>query len=391
MLDSSVPRCRAIVDLGAIQSNYATLRSRAGRGAVLACVVKADAYGHGARPVVAALCEAGARHFAVATLAEAVELREAGVSGLVLVLGGLQRGEEREASAHGLLPLVGTVGQLQRWNDEGHRLGRTLPCHICLNTGMNRLGIDFDPSQEPSGQGLLRTLAACGSVDPVGFATHHAAAEDLESDQAEHQERLFAEQLTALRRAGHVPRIVHSANSAALLYRGLSATGGDRPALMARPGLALYGYVKPPLGAGATCPCPVRPALEWRARLMAIRSVAKGALVGYGATFMAPRDMRLGVLSVGYGDGLDWRLSNRGAVAIRGNLCRIVGQVSMDLTMSDLTEAPDASEGDEAVLLGPSPYDAMGMADLTGGIPYQVLCGISRRVPRQYVRSTSDR
>ena len=389
MLDSSVVRCRAIVDLGALEANYAYLRRRAGTGAVLACVVKADAYGHGAVPVARALSVAGARHFAVASLAEAVELRDAGIDGLVLVLGGIERGLEREASAREIQPLVGTLGQLRRWNDEAHRLGRTLPCHICLNSGMNRLGIDFDPSEEAGDQELLRAMAECEWVDPVGVATHHAAAEDFVSHQAEEQERLFARQLAALRRAGHVPRFVHSANSAALLYRGISATGAEGSMLMARPGLALYGYVKPPVGVVPARPHTLQPVLEWRARLIAVRAVARGARLGYGATFVAPRDMQVGVLSIGYGDGLDWRLSNRGAVMVRGCRCPIVGQVSMDLTMSDLTAARGAEEGDEAVVMGSSPYDAIGMAELTDGIPYEVLCRISRRVPRQYVPAAS--
>ncbi len=385
MLDSSLVRCRAIVDLGALRANYAYLRERAGNRAVLACVVKADAYGHGAGPVARTLAEAGSRHFAVASLAEAVELRDAGIEGLVLVLGGVERGGEREASERGIQPLVGTRAQLRRWNEEGRRLGRRLPCHLCLNTGMNRLGIDFDPSRGPSRGGLPEILADCEWVEPIGLATHHAAAEDFVSDQAEKQERLFSEQLAELRRTGCVPRFVHSANSAALLYREIPDVADTGSVLMGRPGLALYGYVKPPVGLSPSATHPLRPVLEWRACLIAVRSVEKGAPLGYGATFVAPRPMRIGVLSVGYGDGLDWRLSDRGAVSVGGERCSIIGQISMDLTMADLTGAPRAREGDEVVLLGSAPYDAMGMAELAGGMPYEVLCRISKRVPRQYL------
>lgn len=388
MLDSGLVRCRAIVDLDALRANFAYLVERAGSGRVLACVVKADAYGHGAKEVARALAGAGARHFAVASLGEGAELRDAGIGGVILALGGIERGGEGEAAARGVEPLVGTLGQLRRWNDEARRLGRRLSCHLCLNTGMNRLGIDCDPLRGPSVRRLLDALADCDWVDPQGVATHHAASEDFDSAQAERQERLFSEQLAALRRAGCVPRYVHSANSAAILYRGMA---GARAATMARPGLALYGYVKPPVGPAPAGPHPLRPVLEWRARLVAVRSVAEHARLGYGATYVAPRRMRVGVLSVGYGDGLAWRLSNRGAVSLGGARCPIVGQVSMDLTMADLTGAPGARPGDEALLMGSEPYDAAGMAELTGGIPYETLCRISKRVPRQYVSAASGR
>ena len=389
MLDSSVVRCKAIVDLGALRANYDYLLRRAGKGAVLSCVVKADAYGHGSTIVARALAEAGARHFATASLAEAVALRVSGVGGSLLVLGGIEPGKESEAWNRRVYPLVSTLGQLRRWNAEGRRQRRRLPCHLCLNTGMNRLGIDFDPSRGVSARALLASLAECAWVEPCGVATHHAAAEDFESGQAEDQERVFARQLEALRDAGYVPKYVHSANSAALVYRGLPVASANRGVPMARAGLALYGYLKPPVGLSPSARNPLRRVLEWRARVLAVRAVAKGARVGYGATFVAPRRMRIGVLSVGYGDGLDWRLSNRGAVSVRGSRCPIVGQVSMDLTTVDLTDAPDAREGDEALLMGPAPYDAMGMAEAAGSIPYEVLCRISGRVQREYVEAVT--
>ena len=160
---------------------------------------------------------------------------------------------------------------------------------------------------------------------------------------------------------------------------------------MVRPGLSLYGYVKEPLGRRQRRPPRLRPVLEWRARLLETRDVSAGAALGYGATFRALRRMRIGILSVGYGDGLDWRLSNRGSVAIRGMLGAIVGQISMDVTMVDLSAAEAAAVGEEAVLLGSEPYDAQGMASLIGGIPYEVLCGISKRVPRQYASGSTAR
>lgn len=379
-------RCRAIVDLRALRDNYIRLRDGVCDGATLLCVVKADAYGHGAMPVARALGGAGARHFAVASLEEAVELRDGGIGGSVVVLGGVDCGDEREASLRGIEPLIGSVAQLRNWNAEARRAGRQLSCHLLLNTGMNRLGIDFDMSSGSGAGELLQALADCDWIDPRGVATHYASSEDFDSGQVERQAELFGRQLAALRAAGVVPRYVHCDNSAALVQRGLTVLRDHGAVGMARPGLALYGYVNAPVGRDQSAGHGLRPVLEWRARLIAVREVAVGACLGYGATFVAPRSMRVGVLSVGYGDGLDWQLSNLGSVSFGGSHCAMVGQISMDLTIVDLTAAPHAEEGDEALLLGAEPYDAEGMAALTGGIPYEVLCRISKRVPRQYVR-----
>ena len=384
-------RTRAIVDLAAARANYAeVLRLAKGSAAVL-CVVKADAYGHGSVPVSRALADAGARHFAVATAEEAITLREAAIAGSILVLGGLEPGSERDAVAHGLQPLIGTVDELRRWDAAGRAARRKLACHLLLNTGLNRLGLDLGPSDEQEGIDLLSALDACHWVRPHGVATHYASAEDLNSEQTAEQDRLFAQQLAMLSAAHLELRYVHAANSAAIVYRG-GALGGLAGKTLVRPGLALYGYVKRAVGrhrAGRTRK--LRPVLQWRARLMRIRDVPAGTPVGYGASYVTPRAMRLGVLSVGYGDGLEWRLSNRGAVSLGGAHCPIVGEVSMDLTVIDLGAARGARVGDEAILLGAPPYDAQSMASLTGDTPYQALCRISSRVRREYVNGAASR
>lgn len=391
MLDSDLMRCRAIVDLGALVHNFRHLSALAGGRAVPLCVVKADAYGHGALPVGRALAAAGSRHLAVATLEEAAELQDGGIDGSILVLGGFERGEEREAAHRGVEPLVGSIGQLRGWAAEARRLRRRLPCHLLLNTGMNRLGMDLDPLDREGTARFLKVLGGCDWLDPRGVAMHYASSEDFESGQAQRQAELFGRQLAVLRDAGIRPRHVHADNTAAVMYRGVTVPHGHRAAAMVRPGLGLYGYVKPPVGRRGSSGRQLRPVLEWRARLCSLREVPAGSPLGYGATFVARRRMRVGVLSAGYGDGLDWRLSNRGAVSLRGSRCPIVGEVSMDFTIVDLAAAPRAREGDEAVLLGAEPYDAQGMAALTGGIPYELLCRISARVKREYVNGPAGR
>ena len=384
MLAPGRTRCRVIVDLRAIRDNYVRLRELVGSGTALLCVIKADAYGHGAKPVARALWSAGARHFGVASLEEACELRDGAIGGSVVVLCGIEQGAEREAALRGIEPLIGSIGQLRRWNETAGRLRRKLSCHLLLNTGMNRLGIDFDPAASDRLRTLLGALAECDWVSANGVATHYASAENFASGQTESQGELFGRQLNALRAAGIAPRYVHSANSAAILYRREAL--GNRGETMARPGLALYGCAIAAVGGPVGERPGLRPALEWRATLQGVRDVRAGARLGYGASFVAEHRMRVGILSVGYADGLDWRLSNAGSVSLGGKRCPIVGQISMDLTLVDLQEAEFAEVGDEALLLGAEPYGAEGMAALTGGIPYEVLCRISKRVPRQYER-----
>ena len=160
---------------------------------------------------------------------------------------------------------------------------------------------------------------------------------------------------------------------------------------MARPGLALYGYVLNAVGRGAGKASGLVPALDWRARLAAVHDLPRGTAVGYAASFVAPRAMRIGTLSVGFADGLDRRLSNRGEVLLGGAPCPIIGAISMDLTIIDLNAAMSARVGDEAVLLGAAPLDAGTVADRIGGVPYEVLCRITQRVPREYTGAASGR
>ena len=191
-------RTRAIVDLGAICKNYEHLKRIVGEPTILMCVVKADAYGHGAVAVSRALAGAGARHFAVATLEEAVQLRTAGLSGTLGVLGGLEPGDECEAAARGIYPMVSSQEQLESWNETAGRLGRRLPCQLMLNTGLNRLGLDFVPGNGSGPLALLDKLRECAALDVVGVGTHYASPENLDSDQTERQNELFQRQLRAL-------------------------------------------------------------------------------------------------------------------------------------------------------------------------------------------------
>lgn len=376
-------RSWAVIDLGQLVANYRALSRLAGPEVTLLNIVKANAYGHGSVAVCRALESAGATHFAVSSLDEAVAIRSGGCNTAVVVLNGLTHEEISDAAALDLQPVLNTQQQLEQWSRHGQKLGRRLACHIQCNTGMNRSGFDFDPGAHSRKDFFLNMLHAAAGLDVVGIATHLASAEDFESSAATQQINLFAEQTAALKLNGICPRYLHAANSAALAYRGDEFAAAGLKLTMARPGLALYGYLNDSRPHGRETGLAVSPILEWKALLLEIRSVRAGAAVGYGGAYRADRDMKIGVVSVGYADGFSRGLSNRGRVTVRGARCKVVGLVSMNLTLIDLSTAPEARIGDEATLIGPGSNDAKTIADLTATIPYEVLCGISDRVERR--------
>ena len=383
-LSADVPvaarRTFARVDLDTVARNYRQIEDAAGVtvGVTIVAVVKADAYGHGAAATARALHQAGARHFAVASIEEGSELRGGGIEGEILVLGGLQQGESEAARTHGLTPFIHDVQQLARWEAEAARAGARLPFHIEVDTGMERLGF----GERDIGD-LAQHLDQAAHVRLEGIGTHLAAAEDFDSPRTEEQSRRFQAIVADLAVRGIRPKYVHIANSAAIAYRPELDFSPGLDFNMVRPGLALFGYVSRAIGKAPASRLAVKPALEWKARLIAIRDVPSGARLGYHGTHIAFDPMRVGVVSIGYADGFSRRMSNGGEVVVREKRCRIIGLVSMDLTLVDLSTAPEAGVDDEVTLIGPS-IDAQQMATRCGTIPYEVLCGISKRVPRVY-------
>ena len=335
-------------------------------------VVKADAYGHGAAEVSKGLAAQGCRTFAVACIAEAVELRESDIQGEIAVLSGLLEGEEESASHLGLTPFMQDRGQLERWNEQARIDGRRLSYHLEINTGMNRCGFD-----DTDANALATLIEQAKHLDFEALATHHASAEDFTSEQCVEQQQRFSAVTSSLAKRGLRPRYLHCANSVALAYR---------PELdfdLVRPGISLYGYVAEARGDAPASRLHLTPALDWKTRIQKVRTVEAGALVGYNGQFRAERETKIGILPIGYGDGLDRRLSNRGEVFVAGHRCPIIGLISMDITLVDLAAVPEAAPGDEVTLIGKS-LDAADMASRRGTISLEVLCGISKRVPRVY-------
>lgn len=365
----------AEIDLSAIAANVALACRLAGPETRVMAVVKADAYGHGAVPVARVALGAGATWLGVAIPEEAVPLREAGIACGILVLGPIAPDQADLVAAHDLDQCVSDQAQAEALDRAARARGRVLALHLKVDTGMGRVGL-----RPREVRRVAEKIWALPSVRLAGLMTHFADAEADEPGFAREQLVRFAEAARELAAAGIPAPLRHAANSAALLF--LPEARLD----LVRPGIMLYGYH--PRGPRGGPEPPLRPALRLRTAISQIQDVAQGESVSYGRTFVAPRDLRVATLPVGYADGCGRLLSNRGRVLIRGQRVPIVGRVCMDMTMVDVSGFPDVRVGDEAVLIGRQGADeitADEVAELQGTISYEILCRIGPRVPRVYL------
>ena len=370
----------AEVSLANLSHNFRAVQKHVGASLVCA-VVKADAYGHGAVACSRALEDAGARWFGVTTTDEALPLRHAGVRGRILLMTGFWRGEEEEVVRQNLTPTVWEPWHLALLERAAAKLGVRAPVHMKIDTGMGRLGASLEELP-----GLLIALHTTTHLQLEGLCTHFASSEVVDAPEMERQTEKFAAAEKLVREAGFSPEILHLANTAAVVSRPASWRS------MVRPGLALYGYSLPLQGGGdlqpeAPASLDLRPVLSWKTLVLSVHDAPAGQGLGYGGTFVPKTASRIAVLPLGYADGLVRRLSNRGRVIVRDHFAPIVGRISMDLTLVDVTGIPDVSLGDEVILLGKSEscaVDAWEQARLADTLPYEILCGISKRVPRKY-------
>src|ERR1700676_1110215 len=349
-------------------------------------VVKGNGYGHGGPQVAKALERAGSDWFGVASAEEGMEIRKAGVRKPILVLGGFWWGEEKNILQHNLTPAIHRCEQLPALQSAAARLGKkNVPIHLKLDTGMNRLGIlpsDLDC--------FARQLAKSPRLHLTGVFSHLASSEVLTDppigrQSAEQLDRFYTA-VARLRSMGIDPGLLHLANSAAIAAR--PETWAD----MVRPGAILYGYHPgfDPMERRTEfeASLPLRPVMSLRARIINLRSIPAGAAVGYDASWIAQRPSRVAVLSAGYADGIHRSLGNRGRVAIRGFIAPIIGIVSMDVVMLDVTDVPDAAVGDVATLYGTDGndvYPANVVARSIGTVTSDLISGVSQRVPRFYL------
>ncbi len=385
----------AEISLDAIRHNLRLIQRQIGRKRKVLSVVKANAYGLGAVEVTKALAKAGSDWFGVTCTSEGAELRDAGIRQPILVLTGFWPGEERRLLRHGLTPTITRLEQLRelelaarslrapKGRSRGSGCGRNgkVQFHLKVDSGMNRLGISSNEIEE-----FARLLADCPHLKLGGTYTHFASSETFLSHQTEQQELAFAEALARLRSAGISPGIVHLANSGAICAR--PSTWAD----MVRAGAILYGYQQSfepeERRAEVMAKMPLRPCLSLRARIISLKDVAAGQGVGYGARFITERPSRIAVIAAGYADGLVRSRTNRGCVLVRGRPVPLVGTISMDLSMVDVTDVAEAQLGDAVTIYGfdgKASIHVSAVARELGTVTSDLLCALGRRVPRFYI------
>jgi alanine racemase len=375
--------CWLEISLTALRNNFRTVHSFVRPEAIVCAVIKSDAYGHGAIRCALALQQEGGLWFAVNTAEEGVALRSAGIRGRILLLAGVWRGDEDEIVRNDLTPAVWDWHHLELLENAAERLKvpRRIAVHVKVNTGMNRLGADL--RDLPA---IYEGLRSAPHILFEGIFSHFAASEVYDMPSGEEQITRFQEAITLAQKMGLNPMLRHMANSAAIVTRPQSWFN------MVRPGLALYGYFLPFNSVISPQPdtsrdLPVKEVLSWKTRVLQVREVAAGQQVGYSSGYITQSPIRVAVLPVGYGDGLNRQLSSRGRVIVRNDYAAMIGNISMNLTTIDVTGIAGVQVGDEVIIIGESAarkITAWEHASIASTIPYDILCSVSSRMPRRY-------
>ena len=375
-MDSTLRRTWAEIDLDALAHNYRALRARMGEQSRFLGVVKADAYGHGAVEVSRTLEELGAEYLAVSNLDEALELRQGGVSLPILQLGLTPADQTAQAIACRVTQAVWSESAALAFSREAQRAGGTLKIHIKLDTGMSRLGFPCDGGSFDASLEAIRRVCALPGLEAEGIFTHFAVSDEADEDSRAYtlrQYRQFTAMTESLAGKGLAFAIRHCANSGA-------AAGYPQFACdMFRPGIVSYGIGHQAEDLG------LRPVMTLKTVVGAVRELPEDTAVSYGCTFRTTRPSRIGVLPIGYADGLHRVLSNQWQVWTPWGTAPIVGRICMDMCMVDLTGLPQVREGGEVEVYG-ARNSVNEAARLAGTIAYELTCAVSRRVPRVYCR-----
>lgn len=369
-------------DLSAISRNAATLKSLLAESASLMAVVKSNAYGHGMAESAAAALRGGADWLAVDELAEALELRAAGIKAPVLVLGFTLPQLYAHAAAKNVSITISSLDSLQALaKAKPAAKGKRLKVHLKLDTGLHRQGVPEALVQQAvrivSGEGFAANAVLEGAY------THFAAMEDpAREGYSRMQAESFRSSVAQLRAKGFAP-LTHASASSGILF------SKDYHFDMARAGIALYGlWPSPEIEAHMRRADPklsLVPALSWKTVIGEVKLVERGSRIGYDLTYEAPRDLRIAVMPVGYWHGFPRSLSNAGEVLVGGRRCKVLGRVSMDMAVIDVTDVPSAKQGDEVVILGPQGRDRISAEDIAaraGTINYEIVTRINPLIPR---------
>ena len=375
-MHSELKRTWAEIDLDCLEYNYHKLKERIGKNCRFLGVVKADAYGHGAVQVAKCLEELGADYLAVSSLDEAMELRGKGIAMPILVLGHTPADQVKNLIKYHVTQAVSCESKALEYEAEAAKLGDRLKVHIKLDTGMSRLGFLCEGRHFDGGVEAVCRAVSLPHLDAEGIFTHFAVSDSMEERDIAYTRRqfaLFMRVIRAVEASGFSFKIRHCANTGGVA--NYSETYLDT----VRPGLLLCGYGEEAKGLG------LRPVMTLKSTVSTIKVYDEDTLISYGGTWQTEEKTRMGVLPIGYADGLFRCLSNRYSVMTAEGAAPIRGRICMDMCMIDLSGKPGVDVGDEVVIFGDeNPIETM--ADVAGTIPYELVCAVSKRVPRVFYR-----
>ncbi len=366
-------RCWAEIDLAALERNLRLIRASLPAHMRYVAVVKADAYGHGLPQTAARLMHAGADLFAVANLSEAATVRELGPGWPILLLSPLLPEEDRYVAEYDLTATISSSDEVRRFNAVGREAGRPVSVHLKIDTGMGRVGVWHEATAS-----LYREIAGASHLKLAGVFTHFASPED--ADFTAEQRRRFLAALESCTGLNLAQLFVHADNSA-----GIETMPGASPFNAVRIGLLQFGILPHPHSLLAQVH--TEPVFSFRTRVGLVKTLPAGQTISYGRTCQLKRDTQIAVLCAGYGDGIPRAMSNRAQVLIGGKRCPVLGRVTMDQTIVDVSDAGPVSCGDEAILVGRSGGAEISVVEFSGWadtIPWETLCSVTKRVPRVY-------
>ena len=374
----------AEISLPHLIHNFRTIRNHVDAGVQVMAVVKADAYGHGAVECARALEAEQADWFGVALVEEGISLRQAGITRPIFLLGGFWQGQADEIIAHDLTPAIFRIDAAAELNARAAAANRVIDFHLKVDTGIGRLGIQ--PGEVAA---FVEALKQFAHLRLDGLYSHFAEADSPDTQYTAQQVEKFNAALAIIHEHGFRPRYRQMSNSPGI-HAHPEAWGN-----LVRAGAAMYGLTRDVL-TPTLAPFDVRPALSLHSRIILLKTVPAGTPLGYSRTFTAPRESRIATIAIGYADGLRRAHSNNGRVIVLtqqgSHFAPIVGRVSMDLTIVDVTDVPAVALGDEALLIGESDglqISAEDLAAQVGTISYEIVTGISARVPRVYPGATT--
>lgn len=368
------------INLDAIRENEQRIRAFVSPGAQIMAVIKADAYGHGVEYTAREMSEAGAEWFAVSNLEEAIQVRRAGIDKPMLILGYTPPEYARQLAVNGISQAVFDQSYGRRLAACAQRDGVQVRIHVKVDTGMTRIGFPYrDNVEDAAAVDEIEEICGLPGLYPEGIFTHFSCADERGNAEVytRLQYDLFLNMVERLRRRGISFELRHCCNSAATLHYP------EMHLDLVRPGIILYGMMPAP---EISDPLGLRPAMELKTVISQIKEVPAGVPVSYGRAFVTPRQMRLATVPVGYADGYPRALSGNAEMLLHGQRVPVVGRVCMDQCMLDVTAVPAAQEGDTVTVFG-GEITVDELASRAGRINYEIICGISKRVPRVFLRS----